>query len=217
VSRLPRFASVVLDVDSTLSGVEGVDWLASLRGDYIAEQSVRLTERAMNGELPIEEVYGQRLDLIRPTRDEIDRLARVYRERMAADAPRAIAEFKKADVRVVLVSGGFRRAIEPVARELGVELRAVDIYWNETGDYIGFDTGSPLTRQTGKRDVVELLRLGRPSLAVGDGSTDVGMKPVVDVFVAYTGFARRAPVVAAASTEIPSYEALEQYVFEDHR
>jgi hypothetical protein len=90
---------------------------------------------------------------------------------------------------VVLVSGGFKRAIEPVAQELGVELHAVGITWTDAGEYTGFDTTSPLARQTGKREVVELLRLGRPSLAVGDGSTDVGMKPVVDDFVAYTGFA----------------------------
>lgn len=214
MTLLARFASIVLDVDSTLSGVEGVDWLAGLRGEYIAEQSARLTEQAMNGEIPIEDVYGQRLDLIRPSRDELDRLAKVYRERMAPGAPKAIGAFRKADVRVVLVSGGFRRAIAPLAHELGVELHAVDVYFNDSGEYAGFDTRSPLARQTGKREVVESLRLGRPSLAVGDGSTDIGMKPVVDEFVAYTGFARRAAVVAAASAEIPSYEALERYVFE---
>jgi phosphoserine phosphatase len=213
VSRLPRFASVVLDVDSTLSGVEGVDWLAALRGTSVAEQSARLTERAMNGELPIEEIYGQRLDLIRPTRNEVGRLARVYRERLAPGATRTIAALKKADVRVVLVSGGFRGAIEPVARELRVELNAVDIYWNDAGDYAGFDTRSPLTRQDGKREVVQLLRLGRPSLAVGDGSTDLGMKAAADDFVAFTGFVRRPIVVASASREVASFDELMDYVF----
>ena len=29
---MTRFRSVILDVDSTLSGVEGIDWLAALRG-----------------------------------------------------------------------------------------------------------------------------------------------------------------------------------------
>jgi len=54
-----RFKSVVLDVDSTLSGVEGIDWLASLRGAEIEAWSAALTARAMEGAIPIEAVYGE--------------------------------------------------------------------------------------------------------------------------------------------------------------
>ena len=54
-----RFASVVLDVDSTLCGVEGVDWLAQRRGADVAARTRALTERAMNGEIPLDSVYGE--------------------------------------------------------------------------------------------------------------------------------------------------------------
>jgi phosphoserine phosphatase len=208
----PRFASLVLDVDSTLCGVEGVDWLARLRGADIARQSAVLTERAMNGEIPIEAVYGQRLALIRPSRVEMDALAVIYRETLAPEAPDAIRAIRNAGVRIVLVSGGFRRAIEPVARELDVELRAVDVFWSDAGDYVGFDSTSPLSTQTGKLDVVRSLALSRPVLAVGDGSTDAGMRPAVDEFAAYTGFVRRDAVVAAADREIATYPQLVEAV-----
>jgi phosphoserine phosphatase len=204
----PRFASVVLDVDSTLSGVEGVDWLAQLRGAEVAQQSARLTERAMNGEIPIDAIYGERLELIRPTRVEVEALSRVYRERLATGADRAIGELRAAGVRVVLISGGFRQAIEPLARELQAELRAVDLYWNESGEYTGFDVRSPLATQPGKLEVVRQLALQRPILAVGDGSTDAGMRPAVDEFVAFTGFIRREAVVAAAAREISAFVQL---------
>jgi phosphoserine phosphatase len=208
----PRFASVVLDVDSTLCGVEGVDWLAQRRGQEIAQRSARLTERAMNGEIPIDAIYGERLNLIRPTRAEVDALSRVYRETLAADAPAAIGALRKAGVRVVLVSGGFRRAISPVAQDLGVDLHAVDIYWNDAGEYSGFDTASPLATQSGKLTLVRTLALPRPTLAVGDGSTDAGMREAVDEFAAFTGFVRREAVVKVADLEIATYEVLVRHV-----
>jgi len=208
----PRFASVVLDVDSTLCGVEGVDWLAQLRGKEIAQQSARLTERAMNGEIPIDAIYGERLELIRPTRAEVDGLSRVYRDTIAADAPAAISALRTAGVRVVLVSGGFRRAIDPLARELDVELHAVDIYWDDAGEYAGFDTASPLATQSGKLTLVRTLALPRPTLAVGDGSTDAGMRAAVDEFAAFTGFVRRDAVVKVADLEIATYETLVRHV-----
>ncbi len=210
---LPRFASVVLDVDSTLCGVEGVDWLAGRRGEEAARISARLTDRAMNGEIPIDAAYGARLDLIRPSRDEMRALADVYREALAPGAAAAIAAMRKAGVRIVLVSGGFKPAIGGLARDLGVELFAVDVYWNDDGTYRDFDRSSPLATQHGKREIVAGLGLAHPSLAVGDGSTDVGMATVVDEFVAFTGFQRREAVVAAASREILSFEELVRMVF----
>ncbi|MGH7680327.1 MAG: HAD-IB family phosphatase [Gemmatimonadaceae bacterium] len=215
MTRQPRFRSVVLDVDSTLSGVEGVDWLAQLRGPEVAQRSAQLTERAMNGELPIDAIYGERLALIRPSRAEVDALSRIYQERLAAGAESTIGEMRRARVRVVLVSGGFRPAIEPLAGRLGVELHAVDLLWNPAGEYAGFDTGSPLATQKGKLEVVRGLSLPRAILAVGDGSTDLGMRPVVDRFVAFTGFARRDAVVEAADGEIDTYAQLAALVFSD--
>ena len=208
-----RFRSVVVDVDSTLCGVEGVDWLAQLRGPDVARESARLTEQAMNGVIPIDAIYGERLSLIRPTRSEVEDLSRVYVARIAVGAEEAIADLKKADIRVVLVSGGFRQAIDPIARKLQVELHAVDLHFDDQGNYAGFDERSPLTTQVGKLAVLRMLGLPRPTLALGDGSTDLGMRPLVDEFAAYTGFVRRQNVVAAADREITTYSELGRIVF----
>lgn len=212
---LPLYQSVVLDVDSTLCNVEGVDWLAQLRGADVARQSANLTDRAMKGEIPLEAVYAERLDLIRPTRDEIDQLARVYVEKVAMGAAKTIRALKDAGVRVVLVSGGLRRAIWPVARSVGIghaDLNAVDVQWDHSGTYQGFDRASPLTTQTGKVDVVRSLNLPRPILAVGDGATDAAMRPAVDCFGAFTAFQRREAVVVAADREILDFSELRDLV-----
>ena len=207
-----KYASVVLDVDSTLCGVEGIDWLAQRRGAETARRTKELTDRAMNGEIALDTVYAERLALIRPTRDDIEVLSNVYRRTIAEGASAAIAQLKRANIRVVLVSGGVRQAIAPLARELNVDLHAVDLRWNEKGEYQGFDDKSPLSMQQGKLDVVRALALPRPTLAVGDGATDLAMRAAVDRFIAFTGFVRRAAVVEKADAEVASFAELANLV-----
>ncbi len=59
------YDGVVFDCDATLSALEGIDQLAALAG--VADAVSALTHRAMNGEVPLEAVYGERLALIRAT------------------------------------------------------------------------------------------------------------------------------------------------------
>jgi phosphoserine phosphatase len=217
--RAPAFASVVLDVDSTLCGIEGIDFLASRRGAAVGQEIAALTERAMRGEIPLESVYGRRLTIIEPTRSDIAALADAYEQSVAPGAPEAIAALRGCGVRVALVSGGIRQAIEPAARSLGFapeDLAAVSLSFDRDGNYAGFDGQSPLTTHAGKPEILKWLlaesRLVRPVLAVGDGSTDVPMAEVADTFAAYTGFARRANVVARAAFEIASFAELRQRI-----
>lgn len=210
-----RFASVVIDVDSTLSGVEGIDWLAALRGPEMAAQISALTDRAMRGEITLDSVYGERLRMIAPARREIEALAARYVEAIAPGAVEAIAAMRRAGVAIAVVSGGLREAIVPLARAVGVEghaLRAVSIRFDRHGRYAGYDERSPLATQQGKAAVVRELALGAPALGVGDGATDLAMRPSVAAFGAYTGFVRREPVARAADFIIESFAQLEALV-----
>lgn len=212
---MTRFRSIVFDVDSTLSGIEGIDWLAALRGLEVAEWSAELTERAMNGEIPIESVYGERMRTVKPQRDEIDQLGRLYVERIAHGAREAFEDFRTRDIDLVMVSGGLREAILPLARELGVEadrVFAVSVYFDERGGYAGFEEKSLMAQQNGKRVTVRDLELPGPTLAVGDGITDSEIRPVVDGFAAFTGFIRREPVVQRADFVLENFDQLRALV-----
>jgi phosphoserine phosphatase len=212
-----RFNSVVLDVDSTLSGIEGIDWLAALRGAEIKAWSAALTERAMEGMLPIEAVYGERMRAIRPALAEVVQLGRVYVERMAPGAREALTELRARGIDLVMVSGGLREAILPLAKELGVDeqrVHAVSVFFDEKGNYAGFDERSLLTRQDGKRTTVRDLGLRGPILAVGDGMTDCEIKQVVESFAAFTGFMRREPVVQRADFVIENFDQLRELILE---
>ena len=214
---MTRFNSVVLDVDSTLSGVEGIDWLASLRGAEVEAWSGSLTARAMEGLIPIEAVYRERMGVVKPTLLEIQELSAVYIDRVAAGARETLAEFREHDVELALVSGGLREAILPLAKELGVReerVHAVSIFFGRDGEYAGFDERSPMTRQNGKRATVKEMDLRGPVLAVGDGMTDCEIRPVVDGFAAFTGFTRRDPVIERADYVIENFDQLRALVLE---
>jgi phosphoserine phosphatase len=212
-----RFNSVVLDVDSTLSGIEGIDWLASLRGVELKAWSAALTERAMEGKLPIEAVYSERMRAIKPALAEIEQLGRVYVERMAPHARETLTELRARGIELVMVSGGLREAILPLARELGVDeqrVHAVSVFFDEEGNYAGFDERSLLTQQDGKRITVRDMGLRGPILAVGDGMTDCEIRQVVEGFAAFTGFMRREPVVQRADFVIENFDQLRKLILE---
>ena len=214
---MTRFNSIVLDVDSTLSGIEGIDWLANLRGQEVAAWSTALTERAMRGEIPIEAVYGERMRAVRPDKAELEQLGREYVDRVAPHAREVLSDLKSANVHIVMVSGGLREAILPLAAALGVakeDVHAVSVSFDDRGGYAGFDEASPLTRQTGKKTLVGAMGLKGPILAVGDGMTDCEMKAVVDSFAAYTGFTRRGPVVERADFVIENFDQLRELVLQ---
>ena len=211
----PKFASVVLDVDSTLGGGEGVDWLAAQRGPDFAKRIAELTDMAMRGEIALDEIYGKRLSMIRPTHREIEALSKRYVDAMAIGAKETVARLRDAGVAIAIVSGGIREAIVPLALSLGVSgsaLRAVSVYFEAHGEYTGFERDSPLATQRGKADVGRALALRAPVLAVGDGATDLAIRPVVDAFAAYTGFVRREPVVEKADFVVESFPHLEQII-----
>ena len=205
---MPGFASVIFDVDSTLCGIEGIDWLAERRGASVGTEVTGLTERAMRGEIALDAVYGERLALVQPTRAEIAALAHAYIASIAPGAGEAIARLRQRGTRVVLMSGGIREAILPVAALMGIandDVHAVSVQFDGADAYSGFDGASPLATATGKRIVAESLGLPPRVLAVGDGATDLAMRPAVDAFAAFVGYVRRDSVVRAADHVVESF------------
>lgn len=207
-----RFATVLLDVDSTLCTIEGVDWLAAQRGPAVEAEVQRATTLAMQGALALEDVYGARLAAIAPTRADIAALAEAYAQTVSPGAREVIAAGRDAGLRWILVSCGLRPAIVPMALALGIaasDVHAVDVHFDADDCYLAFDAGSPLTRRGGKPAVVRALTgLARPLLAVGDGATDAELRDVADAFWCFTGVVERPSVLAAASRGVASFGAL---------
>jgi phosphoserine phosphatase len=191
------FASVVFDCDSTLVEVEGIDELA---GERAAEVRA-LTNAAMAGAIPLEEVYGRRLALIRPSRERVEALGRAYVRTLVEDARPVAAALLWLGKQLRVVSGGLRPPVEALARELGLgpeAVAAVGIRFDAEGRYLDFEHDSPLARSGGKEPVVRAWGLPRPLLLVGDGATDLEARPAADAFAAYMGVAYRPAVAERA-------------------
>lgn len=205
--------AVVFDADSTLVGIEGIDWLAERRPAAVAARITALTAEAMAGRRPLEAVYGDRLAEVAPTRDEVAALGEAYVASVAPGAAALVAALSAAGVRPVVVSGGLHVALLPLAAHLGIpagDVHGVRVHFTDAGAYRDFDRSSPLAEQRGKATLVAALALPRPIVAVGDGSTDLAIRTAgaADAFVAFTGFAVRDAVVRGADFRADSFEAL---------
>lgn len=204
---------MVFDADSTLVGIEGIDWLAERRPASVAARIATLTAEAMAGARPLEAVYGERLAAVAPTREEVITLGAAYVAAVAPGAATLVRALRAEGIRPVIVSGGIHDALLPLAAHLGIpagDVHGVRVYFTDAGRYRDFDRASPLAEQRGKARLVASLDLPRPVVAVGDGSTDLAIRAAgaVDAFVAYTGFVTRDAVVRGADFRADSFEAL---------
>ena len=219
---------VIFDCDSTLSTIEGIDELARMTGhEYDVAQ---LTKRAMEGDVPLESVYGHRLVTVNPTQEQVRAIAKEYRETVVPDAPDVIKALQSLGTEVFIVSGGL---IEPV-RDFGVWLGvprdhifAVNMeydqlagqwwrYWelpggdNPRANYLAIEP-NPLTGTLGKNQIISRLRSQFPGrvLMIGDGLSDLEAAVDVDLFIGFGGavyrkrIAEESPVYIHALTLSP--------------
>lgn len=190
------FDVICFDCDSTLSKIEGIDELAKCAG--MGAEMAKLTDAAMNGELPLEAVYERRLSLIRPDQNSITALADVYIAEIVDGVQELFSRLLAEGKTVHIISGGLRQAILPLARHLGLpeqHVHAVDIFFNADGSYQNFDTASPLARNGGKAEVCKQLRAEAGTLVmVGDGKTDMEAKQAGAYVLGFGGVVDR-PIV----------------------
>lgn len=203
---------ICFDCDSTLSAIEGIDELARVRGPEIFSRVEAMTNDAMNGKIAVEAVFGRRLEIIQPRRADVEAIGQRYIETIEPTAKSTIAALVERGWTVVIVSGGFRPVIAPLAVELGIDrIEAVDLFFDEAGNYRGYDTAYPTTRSGGKPEVIARLKTDlRPAqtVMIGDGVSDLEAKPVVDRFVGFGRYTVRPKVQAGADAFIYSLAEL---------
>jgi phosphoserine phosphatase len=194
----PRGKLLFIDCDSTLSTIEGIDELARARGDVIFAQVVALTHAAMNGEVPIDEVFPRRMEMIRPDRVLCDQIGALYLKTLVPGAAEIIGKVKAAGWLPVILSGGFSALIKPMADHLGIpHVEAVPLYFNEDGSYKGYGKDYPTTRNLGKNEVIREWKqamLPERVVMIGDGVSDLETKPDVDTFIGFGGIVARTKV-----------------------
>lgn len=207
---------LLFDCDSTLSAIEGIDELGRLRGPAVFKEVEEMTTDAMEGGTPMEAIFARRLDMIRPTKSELESIGLQYIDTVEPTALETIAMLKSAGWQIGIVSGGFTQAILPLADFLGIErVEAVELKFHADGSYAGYNEACPTCRTKGKNEVVRQFREEMNAdfvILVGDGASDLEVKGDADMVIGFGRYAVRPKVKAGADAFIMSLAELPELV-----
>lgn len=167
---------IAFDLDSTLIREEGIDEFARRHGVF--EEVAKITEEAMQGDLPFEESFVRRVALLKGLR-ESELLEVVEKIQITPGARELIQELKKRNYKIAILSGGFHLIGDRVAAELGIDF----VFANRLEIRDGLVTGKVLPPIVDGKGKAERLRkiatqLSIPlarTAAVGDGANDILM------------------------------------------
>lgn len=182
-ARRPLF---VFDLDSTVTRCELLPFLAANAG--MGDELERLTERAMRENIPFAEDFVRRVSLLKeiPVSQACE---------AAANAPvnEAIVRFlKQHSERCRILTGNLDVWIERLMERMGMTGR-----FDSSRACVKVDQLLGVTEVLSKKSACE--KLGRPFIAVGDGSNDVDMLRAADLGIAFGGVRRVSQAVQAAA------------------
>jgi phosphoserine phosphatase len=182
-------SAIVFDCDGTLSTIEGVNELAKKNGVYQEIES--LTEAAMGKTGINPALYQKRLSLIGPKEQQVEALGNQYFAHLVLDASKVIEILQRLGKSVYIVSAGLYPAVKIFGRLLQVpkeHIYAVDIHFDENGNYLHYEKTSPLITNNGKRIIVSGLKAKHEEIIhIGDGLNDYVTHDIVTRFIGYGG------------------------------
>jgi phosphoserine phosphatase len=177
---------IVFDVDSTLVQGEVIEMLAAHAGAQGAVAAI--TEAAMRGELDFAESLEQRVATLAGLPESvIDEVA--DKLELMPGARTTIRTLRRLGFRCGVVSGGFRRVIDPLAHELMLDFVAANELEIVDGKLTGRVTG-PIVDRPGKAKALRdfAAQAGVPmeqTVAVGDGANDIDMLAAAGMGIAF--------------------------------
>ena len=188
---------LLADMDSTMITVECIDELADYAG--LKPEIAAITEAAMRGELDFEAALDARVALLNGLDAGVIDRCLAERVQIMPGAATLVRTMRSRGARCVLVSGGFTRFAEPVAREIGFDRVIANVLEIADGKLTG-TVARPIVGAATKLETLraEAAALGiglDRTLAVGDGANDLPMIRAAGLGVAY----RAKPIVAAAA------------------
>lgn len=214
---MPLNHTFLFDFDSTFTKVEGLDLLAeiALEGQESSNEVIakiaEITNRGMNGEIPLSESLSQRIALLQANKKDVEKLVERLKEEVSDSIKRNKDFFLKYAKNVRIVSSGFKDFIIPVVAEYGVSEECVfanTFTYDSNGKINGIDQSNPLASDLGKVKVVESMDLHGKIHVIGDGFTDYEIKKygAADSFYAFVENVKRNKVIDVADQVIASFD-----------
>lgn len=199
-------SAVIFDCDGTLSAIEGIDELAKEKN--VGDAVHALTEKAMGKTGINPDLYRQRLELVKPNKQQVEKLGEKYITHLVPDASGVIQSFQRLNKIIYIVTAGLSPAIIHLAARLNIpreNIFSVDIEFDAQGNYQNFNHHSPMTKSNGKREIVSQLKAVHNRVAhIGDGMNDFVAHDVSTRFIGYGGVFFRKNIAAECEFYIKS-------------
>ena len=204
--------AICFDVDSTVITEEGIDVLATSLG--VGDAVSKLTASAMGGTTLFQNALKARLDLIKPSIENLENIQKEHPLQFTPRLKELIEIIHKKGKNIYLVSGGFRQMINPIALQLGISVSNIyanNLFFTEDGEYNGFDTNEPTSKDGGKAKVIQELIDKydyKCVIMIGDGATDMQARPPAKAFIGYGGIIEREKVKNGADWFIKDFNEI---------
>jgi phosphoserine phosphatase len=209
--KLPIDA-VIFDCDGTLTRLEGIDVLAEHNG--VGHEVTELTAHAMSSTGVNPDMYQARLNMVKPTNEQVHALGLEYFANRVDDIAEVIQILKRLKKTLFIISAGLNPAVRIFGELLKVpeeNIFAVDVAFNADGSYFDYDKDSPLVKRNGKRVIVSEIKKSYKNVAyLGDGINDLEARDLVERFIGYGGMFYRENIAVLCQYYIctPSMSAL---------
>lgn len=167
---------IVMDMDSTLVQIEGIDELAKEAG--VGEKVVSITHRAMNGEISFPEALRERVRLLKGL--PVGVLEKVCKRMpFTPGAKELVSILKKLGYRTAVLSGGFDYFSARVKESLGLdyaysntlEIKEGVLTGEIVGEIVDGKKKAALMEEIARKEGVTLDQV----IAIGDGANDLPM------------------------------------------
>ena len=177
---------IVFDVDSTLIQQEVIEMLAVRAGALDAVAAI--TDAAMRGELDFAESLHQRVGTLAGLPAEVlDEVAEAVE--LTPGARTTIRTLRRLGYHCGVVSGGFRKIIDPLAHELMLDFVAANVLEVVDGKLTGRVLGQIVDRAGKAKALRDFAhQVGVPmaqTVAVGDGANDIDMLSAAGLGIAF--------------------------------
>lgn len=213
---------LIIDFDSTFIKLETIEILASFalneknHRDEIINQIKDITNRAMIGEIPFSDALDQRIKLIQPKPEHIDKTIFFLKNKITNSFNENKKFFKQHYKNCYIISGGFKEIIIPIVRDFNILEKQIFantfLYKNKK---IGIDKDNALSKNNGKNLIAK--NIDGFNIIIGDGYTDYEVKKYGNAqkFIQFTENINRKSLNKKADLICDDFKIIIDYINND--
>ena len=206
----------IIDYDSTFIKVESLDELSKIsNGDdeTINNKISEITNLGMEGKISFSDSLRKRIELIECNKEDIVKTVEILEKKVSDSFKNNVSFLKNNAENILIVSSGFHELIEPIVIQYGIKKENIfaNKFLYDNNKVIGYDKKNPLSKSSGKVNVLKELKLKGEVHVIGDGYTDYEIKKegLANYFYLFIENIKRESVVKSADYLLKS---LDQFI-----